>query len=163
MTTTASPRAGKPRGTTPRVLLAAAVFVLLVVVATTLVAAVVSGSPAAWGAASGGSLALVFLLLGAVTVMGAVSRAPQLSMLVALMTFLLVVVVVAAAFVALDSSGLLGRRLAPEWVATGVVAAAVAWILAQLVGSARSRVPAFDVDLPEDARTLPESREVGAR
>lgn len=163
MTTTERPPAGLPRGTTPRVLLVASVCVLLAVGAAAVVGASNAGAAAARGALVGGGLALVFLLFGSVTVYAATSLAPQSSMLVALMTFLLQVVLVAAVFFALDRSGVVGDQLSAPWVAGGVITAAVSWILAQLVASARARVPVYDIELPGAAAAADEAREVGAR
>ena len=163
MTTTARPATGQHRGTTPRVLLTAGASVLVVVLAVALVAALTSGSAAGLGAAVGGGLALFFLLFGSVTVYVMTTLAPQMSMLVALMTFTLQVLLVAAVFYALDASGAVGETLTAGWVATGVVTAAVAWVLAQLVASARARVPAYDIDLPGESVAPSQAREVGAR
>ncbi len=163
MTTTARPGTGQRRGTTPRVLLTAGASVLVVVLALSLVGSLASGSAAGLGAAVGGGLALFFLLFGSVNVYVLTSLAPQMSMLVALMTFTLQVLLVVAVFYALDASGAVGETLAAGWVATGVVTAAVTWILAQLVASARARVPAYDIDLPGESVGSSEAHEVGAR
>jgi len=163
MTTTARPGPGQHRGTTPRVLLTAGASVLLVVLALSLVAALVAGSAGGLGAAAGGGLALFFLLFGSVTVYVMTALAPQMSMLVALMTFTLQVLLVAAVFYALDASGAVGETLTAGWVATGVVTAAAAWVVAQLVASARARVPAYDIDLPGESHASSEAHEVGAR
>jgi ATP synthase protein I len=163
MTTTERPRTGQPRGTTPRVLLVASACVALAVGVAVVIGATSSGATAAGGALVGGGLALLFLTFGSVTVYAATSLAPQSSMLVALMTFLLQVVLVAAVFYALDASGVVGDQLSGPWVAGGVITAAVSWILAQLVASARARVPVYDIDLPGTATSRDEAREVGAR
>lgn len=163
MTTTARPATGQHRGTTPRVLLTSGVSVLAVVLVLSLVAALASGTAAGLGAAVGGGLALFFLLFGSVTVYVMTTLAPQMSMLVALMTFTLQVLLVAAVFYALDESGAVGGTLIAGWVSTGVVTAAVAWVLAQLVASARARVPAYDIDLPGESPAPSQAREVSAR
>ena len=137
--------------------------VVLAVAVAAVIGASTVGATAAAGAAVGGALALAFLVFGSVTVYAATSLAPQSSMLVALMTFLLQVVLVAAVFLALDRSGVVGEQLAASWVAGGVVTAAVSWILAQLVASARARVPVYDIDLPGAPATSDAAREVGAR
>lgn len=151
MTSTARPTGNRERSS--RVLVLAGVGVVLVVAATAAVAGLVTGAPAARGALVGGGIALAFFLFGSLVVNTATRLAPQQALLVALTTYTLQVVLVAAVFVALSSSDALGSSLSSGWVAIGVIAATAAWMLGQLVGSARARVPAYDIDLP----TTPES------
>ena len=151
MTSTERPTGNRERSSA--VLVLAGVGVVLVVAATAAVAGLVTGAPAARGALVGGGIALAFFLFGSLVVNTATRLAPQQALLVALTTYTLQVVLVAAVFVALSSSDALGSSLSSGWVAIGVIAATAAWMLGQLVGSARARVPAYDIDLP----TTPES------
>jgi ATP synthase protein I len=174
MTTTTRPAQGQPRSRTPQVLLLAGVCVAVAVVLTTLVAALAGDGADALGALSGGSLALCFFLSGALVVEMASRLAPQASMLVALMTYALQVTLVLLVFVVLRSSGALDSALTPGWLAAGVIVATAAWTVGLLVASARARVPAYDIELPEPTHTaagptspgLPgppsQAREVGA-
>ena len=173
MTTTARPAEGQPRGTSP-VLFVAGLYVAGAVVVTTLLGALTTGSPGAFGALAGGSMALCFFLFGSTIVEMATRMAPQTAIFVALMTYTLQVALVALVFAVLTSSGAVGTTLSPGWLAGGVIAATLAWTVAQLVGSARARIPAYDIDLPEPGQAAPQpssqpssgassrAREVGA-
>ncbi len=155
MTSTARPTGNRERSS--RVLVLAGAGVVLVVPATAVVGGLVSGAPAARGALVGGVIALAFFLFGSLVVNTATRHAPQQALLVALTTYTLQVVLVAAVFVALSASDALDASLAAGWVATGVIAATGAWMLGQLVGSARARVPAYDIDLPSTPESGPDA------
>lgn len=162
MTPTAHPSQGVFRGTNPRVLAVASALVVVAVACTTLGGGLAAGSSGALGALVGGGTALLFFTFGSLLVMAATRMAPQMSMLVALMTFTLQIVLVAAVFVALGSSDAVASRLADGWLATGVVVAAVTWIVGQLVGTARARIPVYDIELPAPSPEPSQRREVGA-
>jgi len=117
----------------------------------TLVAGVAGGRADALGALAGGSIALCFLLFGSLVVEVATRIAPQAAMLMALLTYTLQVLLVALVFALLNSSGAMGATLSSGWLAVGVIVATLAWTAAQLVGSVRARIPAYDIDLPEPA------------
>lgn len=155
MTSTARPTGNRERSS--RVLVLAGVGVVLVVAATAVVAGLVTGAPAARGALVGGGIALAFFLFGSLVVNTATRLAPQQALLVALTTYTLQVVLVAAVFVALSASDALGSSLSAGWVAIGVIAATAAWMVGQLVGSARARVPAYDIDLPSTPESSSDS------
>lgn len=163
MTTTARPVSGQPRERAPRLLLVVASCVVAVVLASGLVGVSVDGSVGGLGALMGGAGTLGFLVLGWVLVVVGTRLAPQAAVLVALMTFVLQVALVALVFTALSSSEAVGASLSSGWLATGVIAAAVAWILGQLFATARARIPVYDVALPDISRTSQPAREVGAR
>lgn len=145
MTTTARPAPGQPRGTTHRVLLGAGVATVLPVLVLAALGGLLVGPAAGWGAVVGGGLSLALLFGGALLVASATAVSPQMSLLVAMTTFLTVVVMAAAAFYALDTTGFIGRVADARWVAGGVAVAGVSWSLAHLVGHARSRILAFDL------------------
>lgn len=159
MTTTARPAQGLLRRGTPQVLVVAGLCVLAAGTVVTVLGGVVDGSPGAMGALVGGSIALCLFMSGSLVVETATRMAPQTALVVAMMTYTLQVALVAAVFVVLKSSGLMGTTLSAGWLATGVIAATVTWQVAQLAASARARVPAYDIELPESS---PERREVGA-
>jgi len=169
MTTTVRPDTGRRRGTTP-VLVVAGVCVAVSVAVTAFAGGLVAGSPGALGALVGGSIALCFFMFGSLVVESATRMAPQTAIVVALMTYTLQVALVAAAFALLTSTGAVGTTLSGGWIAGGVIVATVTWTLAQLVASARARIPAYDIDLPgsPEASSEPSSgasskaREVGA-
>lgn len=174
MTTTARPAHGLTPARTPQVLVVAGLWVAGAVGLLTLVAALAGDRPDAFGALTGGSIAWCFFLFGSLVVETATRVAPQVAMLVALMTYTLQVLLVAVVFAVLKSSGAVDTTLTGGWLAGGVIVATLAWTLGQLVASARARVPAFDIDLPEHAgaasveapdapgRSQSQAREVGA-
>jgi ATP synthase protein I len=79
----------------------------------------------------------------------AVSRfAPSLSLVVALATFMAQVAVAMLLYVRLSgSSALTDGTLAAEWLAAGLIACTVVWVVAQIVAVRTERIPIFD--LPE--------------
>lgn len=162
MTTTARSSRRQSPTRTPRVLAGAAAGLVAAVAFATLVAALTAGRPAALGVALGGSVALAFFLFGSGTVMVATRIAPQASLLVALMTFTLQVVLVAAVFATLGSSGAVGSTISAPALAIGVLVAAGAWIVGQLVAHARIRVPVYDLDPIGSSAVESRGREAGA-
>lgn len=135
--------------------LAAVPVGLLVVVA----GALVDGRPAALGAAVGAGLVLTVLVTGSFVVHVVAHLMPSASLLVALLTYGLQLVVLTAALVSFDRSGALGDEMQPGWLAAGLVAVTLAWVVGQIVLSARARVPLYD--LPEP--TVADRHEAGAR
>lgn len=155
MMTTARPAEGQPRGRTSQVLLVAGLCVAGAVAVATLVASLTGDRADALGALAGGSIAWCFFLFGSMVVEVSIRIAPRAAMLMALLTYTLQVLLVAVVFVGLTSSGTLGTTLSSGWLAGGVVAATLAWTAAQLIGTVKARVPAYDIDLPEPARVAP--------
>lgn len=142
MTTTARPGPSRPA----RGVLAVSIGCVVVAVLLTAGVAAIVADTAAWaGALVGGALALSFFAVGSAVVGAATRLAPQTALLVALLTYALQVAVVALVFAALVSSGALEETLSRGWLAGAVALATVAWTAGQLVGSARARVPAYDV------------------
>jgi hypothetical protein len=170
MTTTARPAEGQPRGRTSQVLLVAGLCVAGAVALATLVAGLGGGRTEALGALAGGSIALGFFLFGSLVIEMATRMVPQLAMLMALLTYILQVALVALVFVVLTSSGAVGTTLSGGWLAGGVIVATMAWTAGQLVGSAKARIPAYDIDLPDQSKATADdisgvpsqAREVGA-
>ena len=151
MTTTARPATGQPPRETSQVLLKAGLCVAIAVALVTVVGGLLDGSAGALGALSGGSLALCFFLFGSLVVETATRMAPQTAIVVALMTYTLQVALIALVFVTLKSSGAMDSTLSAGWLAAGVIVATIAWTVGQLVGSARARVLAYDIELPGSA------------
>ena len=148
MSTTASPQSGRPRGRTPGVLAVSAAAVTAAVAATFAVAGFTAGEPGAYGALVGGAIAFGFFIFGSVVVVVATRIAPEAALMMAVLTYTLQVAAVALAFAVLSNSGAMESTLSPGWLAVGVIAATVAWSAAQLVASARARVPVYDIELP---------------
>jgi len=155
MPTTARPAQGMPRGRTPQVLLGAGLCVAAAVALATLAGGLVDGRSGALGALAGGSLALCFFLFGSLVVDMATRMAPQLAMLMALLTYTLQVVAVGVVFLALDASDALGDTVHAGWLAGTVIVATLVWLVAQTVAATRSRQPIYD--LPSRVGDRPEA------
>lgn len=154
-----------PRGTSApgsvTVLLGAAVAAVLIGLALTLVGGVTSGTAAAFGALAGSLLAVGVFALGSVTVNVVAGLMPSASLLVALLTYTLQVVLMGLVLVGLSGSGLLDGTLDRAWLAAGIIAGTLVWLVAQVVLTARVRIPAYDLpDSPEGSADGPEA---GAR
>lgn len=154
MSTTAHPLRGRPRGRTPGVLVVSAVSVVATVVVVVLAAGLASGQPGAYGALVGGAIAFGFFVFGSAVVMLATRIVPQAALMMAVLTYTLQVSAVALVFSVLSRSGAMDGALSPGWLAVGVIAATVAWSLAQMVATARTRILVYDIDLPGQ-HTLP--------
>ncbi len=143
--TTATKQA--PRVTGTRTLVVTMVAVDLVVVAVALLAAVVSGGNAAVAALVGGFVAAVVLFSGTFLVNLVASVMPAAALLVALLTYVLQVVLLAVVFLAISRSALVDDQASRTWLGAAVIATTLAWLVAQVVVSARTRIPVYD--LPE--------------
>jgi hypothetical protein len=152
--TTATKQA--PRVTGTRTLVVTMVAVDLVVLAVALLAAVVSGGDAAVAALVGGFIAAVVLFTGTVLVNLVASLVPAAALLVALLTYVLQVVVLALVFVGLSESALVDDQASRTWLGTAVIAATLAWLVAQVVVATRARIPAYDLPLRPDAAGIAE-------
>lgn len=147
-------------------LVGAALVALVAGLLTVLVGALVGGSPAAYGALAGTLLVVAVFFLGAGFVHVAAGLVPAASLLVALLTYTLQVLVLALVFAALSRSGLLDGTLDRRWLAGAVITGTVAWMVAQIVLTARLRLPVYDLpdrpasDLPQGGPGRPEA---GAR
>lgn len=117
-------------------------------VAAVALAAAVSDGAAVAGAGVGGLMVVAFFGFGALTVGVVSALAPQASLLVALLTYTLQVALVGLVFYALTSSGATDEALAPEWIGGTVIAGTLVWTIALVVGSVRSRQPAYDLPVP---------------
>lgn len=150
--TRAARGAGAPGGV--GVLLGAGAAAVLLGLVLTLVGALTGGPAAAFGALTGTLLVVAVFAFGSLTVSVASGLVPAASLLVALLTYTLQVAVMGLAFVGLSGSGLLEETLDRRWLAAGVVAGTLVWLVAQVVLTTRARIPAYD---------LPERSEAGAR
>ncbi|MET1060421.1 MAG: hypothetical protein ABWX84_12535 [Nocardioides sp.] len=147
-------------------LFGAALAALVTGLVTTLVGALVDGAPAAYGALAGTLLVVGVFFLGAGLVHVVAGLLPAASLLVALLTYTLQVLVLALAFAALSRSGLLDDALDRRWLAGAVIAGTVAWMVAQIVLTARLRLPVYDLPDATDAGApaeRPGRPEAGAR
>ncbi len=121
--------------------------------------ALLDGRAAAAGAAVGAGLVLTVLAAGSFIVHVVARSMPSASLLVALLTYGLQLAVLTAVLVSFNRSGALGEDLHAGWLATGLIAVTLTWVVGQIVAGARARVPLFD--LPEPAAA--DRREAGAR
>lgn len=163
MTTTTRTPAAHTLGDAARSLLWVSLCVGAVLIPVVGLASIVSGRSAALGAASGGAVALVFLLFGVLNILAVLAHAPQMSTLVAVVTFGFQVVLLGAVFLGLERSGLMDTSLSAGWMVAGLVSAAVTWTGAQLWTSVRMRITAFDVELPRSQTPPGMTREVVVR
>ena len=141
--TTESKQVTRPQGVPA--LVGAAVAGLVSGLLVTAVGALSSGSAAAYGALVGAAIALLVFVVGSFAVDVVARVMPAMSLMVALLTYTLQVVVMALAFVALNGSGLLDETLARDWLAAGVIAVTMVWLLVQLVLTTRARIPVYDL------------------
>jgi ATP synthase protein I len=141
--TTESPRSTAGSGAS--VLVGAALAALGTGLATVLLGGLLGGAPAAYGALAGTLLVVAVFFLGAGFVHVAAGLVPAASLLVALLTYTLQVLVLALVFAALSRSGLLEDALDRRWLAGAVIAGTVAWMVAQIVLTARLRLPVYDL------------------
>ena len=137
--------------------------VVLVERAGTLLGAIASGSTAAYGALSGAALALGVFMVGSFSVDAVARVMPSASLLVAMLTYTLQVVVMAIAFVALNRSGLLDETLDRRWLATGVIAVTVTWLVGQVWLTSRARIPIYDLPASPVSGGAGDRPEAGAR
>lgn len=166
---TQAPRGAAAPGSVT-VLLGAAVAALVAGLVLALVGGTTAGTAAAFGAVAGTLLVVVVLAAGALTVGLVAGALPTASLLVALLTYTLQVLLLGLAFLALRDSGLLEGTLDARWVAGGVVAGTLVWLVAQVVLTVRVRIPVYDLLAPTAAQpgagasgARPDEPEAGAR
>lgn len=153
-----NPRTGHPPGVAGRAVAVAALASVVVGSVLTVLGALTTGTPAAAGAGVGLLMVLVFFGLGAVVLDTVAGVAPNLSLLVALLTYTLQVVLVGLVFVGLSRSGLLGSELDADWLGGTVIAGTLSWLAAQVVTTLRTRRPVYDLPSscgPADAAGTP--------
>lgn len=133
-------------------LISAGVISVAIGAAIALLGLIVSGSPAALGAAVGTVIVIVVFLAGSLLVDLTARVMPAASLLIALLTYTLQVAAVGLIFAALDRSGTLDDHFSRPWVAAGVIAAALVWMVAQIVLTTRRRIPVYELaDEPGEA------------
>lgn len=110
-------------------------------------AALLSGTAGAAGAFAGSLTVCVFFLLGAATVGSVVRVAPNLSLLVALLTYTLQVVLLALVFRGVSRSGALAAGVDAAWLGWSVIGCTLVWTTAQVLQTLRTRQLVYD--LPE--------------
>jgi ATP synthase protein I len=149
---TTEPRtAPRIRGTA--VLVRTAGATLLLGLLAILLGALVSGSAAAYGALVGTVLVVGIFGFGTFTVNAVAALMPTASLLVAVMTYTLQVVVMALAFIALAGSGALDETIDRAWLGGTVIAGTMVWLVVQIVLATHSRIPVYDISLPEVDQT----------
>ena len=135
------------RGTA--VLVRTAIATLLVGLLVTLVAALVSGSAAAYGALVGTLLVVGVFGFGTFTVNAVAELMPTASLLVAVLTYTLQVVAMGLAFVALSGSGALDETIDGAWLGCTVIAGTMVWLVVQIRLATTTRIPIYDISLPD--------------
>jgi ATP synthase protein I len=138
--TTAQPTPRRGRPLLGPLSVTASVGLLLVALA-----AVLTGPSGAVGALIGTAMVCVVFAFGAV-VLGVVAFvAPAASLLVALLTYTLQVVLVGLVYVGLSSGGALEGPVDERWLSGAVIAATLAWTVAQIVVTMRGRQLVYDL------------------
>jgi ATP synthase protein I len=127
----------------------------------TLLGALVSGSAAAYGALAGTLLVVGVFGFGTFTVNAVAALMPTASLLVAVMTYTLQVVLMAMAFIVLSGSGALDDTIDRAWLGGTVIAGTMVWLVVQIALATTSRIPIYDIALPEVDQT-PAPRAEGA-
>lgn len=158
---TQAPRGASAPGSVT-VLLGAALAAFVAGLLLALLGGVTSGTAAAFGAVAGTLLVVSVLAAGALTVGLVAGLLPTASLLVALLTYTLQVLLLGLAFVALSGSGLLEGTLDRRWLAAGVVAGTLVWLVGQVVLTTRVRIPVYDLG-PDAPTARPDGPEAGAR
>lgn len=143
------------------VLVRTAAATALVGLLATLLGALVSGSAAAYGALVGTLLVVGIFGFGTFTVNAVAALLPTASLLVAVLTYTLQVVAMALAFVVLSGSGALDDTIDRAWLGGTVIAGTLVWIAVQIRLATTSRIPVYDISLPE-ADQAPAPRAEGA-
>jgi ATP synthase protein I len=136
---------GTTRASGVTLLLRSSVVTLVLGGLLAVVGALVAGSSAALGALVGTGLVVAVCAGGSLLVNAVAGVLPSASLMVALLTYTLQVLLLLVAFVALERSGLLGGALDRIWVGGAAIAATLQWLVAQVVLTFRSRIPAFDL------------------
>lgn len=129
------------------VLLWSAVATVVVGLVLVGVAALVAGASAALSAAIGVGLVVSVVSFGVFVVNTVASIMPSATVLVALVTYALQLVVMAAVVLGLSRNGMLEETLDRRWLGGGVALGALVWMVAQIIGAMRARIPVYD--LPE--------------
>lgn len=137
-----------PRASGGLVLLGAGAAALVVTAVATGLGALVEGGPGALGALTGSLLATVVLAFGLQVTHVVTKLQPELSLVVALMTYGLQLAMVTAVLAGLSRSGALGSQLDASWTVGGVVAAVLVWASVQVALYSRLRIPLYDLREP---------------
>lgn len=145
MTTTAAPQERTPRVLRAGVLAAVATTGVLV-----LVALVADDAAAVRSAALGGGLVVLFFVFGAVNVGVAARIVPATALLVAMLTYTFQVALVLLVFIGLSRSDAFDSTLTEGWLAAGLIAGTLAWMVAQVVTTLRTPIPPWEGPTAED-------------
>ena len=92
-------------------------------------------------------LVVVVIGFGVFVLHTVASIMPSATVLVALVTYSLQLVVLAAVVLGLARSGMMDETLDRRWFGGGVALSTLVWMVAQIVGFVRARIPLYD--LPE--------------
>jgi len=142
--TTVSTGTADPAGQLMRLCLPATA----VAVGACVIVGALSGWSAAGSAAIGGMLAIAPLAGGVILMRRSARWQPLAVMAAAVSAYVGVVFALGLAWVVLAPA----HWLSPNHLAVTIVISTVTWVVAQAVGSARLRVPAFDTAAPDDPR-----------
>lgn len=131
------------RATGAATLLGAAGWCLAAAVVLAAVALVADGPPAAYAGLFGAVVVLALFVWGAFVVDMVATVLPSATVLTALVTYGAQIATTGVVLVVVDRRELfLDER---PWLAAGVVVAVLAWVTAQIVLTARRRIPLYDL------------------
>lgn len=119
--------------------------VLLVGVLLGLVASLIEGRAGLVGALAGAGLIAMVLGSGTAVVDLVSQLVPNLSLMVAMLTYTLEIVLLALVLVALRGSDDLEQTLSPQYFAGAVIAGALAWTVVQVRLTMSARIPVYDL------------------
>lgn len=122
----------------------AATIALLVGLSMSALGALLSGSEAALGALLGTLVSVAVLFGGSIAVDLVAGALPSASLLVALLTYSLQLVILGVFFLAVQRSAEMQGEIERAWIGFAVIAVTVAWMVAQILLTARRRIPAFE-------------------
>lgn len=127
-----------------RVLVVASLAGLVVVASTTLVAGWWHGGDAAAAAGVGGGVALAVFGVGTLVVHLVSGLLPQMSLLVALLTYTLQLLVMALVVTGLADTSIADTATSRGWFVAAVIAVTLGWLITQVWQATRLRIPAFE-------------------
>ena len=160
-------RSGSRPGAVGPVVRLALVTTLAVGLVLGLVAGLTGGAPAVIGVVVGTLMVCLFFGLGAIVLDVVATIAPAASLLIALLTYTLKVVLIGLVFVGLNRSGLLEGDIDARWLGGSVIVGTLAWLVMQIRGSMRMRIPAYELPSREAADEAPadasRTKEAGER
>jgi ATP synthase protein I len=121
-------------------------------------AALVGGADAALGALTGAGLVAAVLAFGTVSLSMIARVMPAASLMAALMTYLVQVLLLLLVAIRLSETTAFGDGPGRTWLGIGIALGTVAWAAAQVVLTARARIPIYELPPTPSEQASDESR-----